>query len=51
MDRAMNDRLKKLKTMFCGKKCVLLGAGVSTMPLAKMLSELGAAVEVRDKKT
>lgn len=47
----MNDRLKKLKTMFCGKKCVLLGAGVSNMPLAKMLSELGAAVEVRDKKT
>ncbi len=47
----MNDRIEMLRKKFSGKRCVLLGAGVSNMPLAKMLTELGAAVEVRDKKT
>lgn len=47
----MRERLEDLKNMFCAKRCILLGAGVSNMPLAKMLTELGAAVEVRDKKT
>lgn len=36
---------------FRGKSCILLGAGVSNMPLAKMLCEMGAQVEVRDKKS
>ncbi len=36
---------------FKGKKVILLGAGVSNMPLARMLSEMGAEIEVRDKKT
>lgn len=40
-----------LKEMFCGKKVILLGAGVSNMPLAKMLCDMGACLEVRDKKT
>ena len=40
-----------LTEKFCGKSCILLGAGVSNMPLAKMLTELGAKVEVRDKKS
>lgn len=41
----------KLEDMFKGKKVILLGVGVSNMPLAKMLSELGAEIEVRDKKS
>ncbi len=36
---------------FRGKTAVLLGAGVSNMPLAEYLSLAGAAVTVRDKKT
>ena len=40
-----------LSPMFKGKKVILLGAGVSNMPLAKMLSQMGATIEVRDKKT
>lgn len=40
-----------LTEKFCGKSCILLGAGVSNMPLAKMLTEMGAKVEVRDKKS
>lgn len=40
-----------LKNMFRDKKVILLGAGVSNMPLAKMLSDMGALLEVRDKKT
>lgn len=40
-----------LTPIFNGKKVILLGAGVSNMPLARMLSEMGAKIEVRDKKT
>ena len=40
-----------LANMFRDKKVILLGAGVSNMPLAKMLSDMGASLEVRDKKT
>ena len=40
-----------LSKKFSGKKCILLGAGVSNMPLAKMLCGMGAEVEVRDKKS
>lgn len=40
-----------LSPVFCGKKVILLGAGVSNMPLARMLSKMGAEIEVRDKKT
>ena len=40
-----------LSAMFKGKKVILLGAGVSNMPLARMLSGMGAVLEVRDKKT
>ncbi len=36
---------------FKGKKAVLLGAGVSNMPLAEFLIGFGAKVEVRDKKS
>ena len=39
-----------LSPVFCGKKVILLGAGVSNMPLARMLSKMGAEIEVRDKK-
>lgn len=41
----------ELKTMFKDKKVILLGVGVSNMPLAGMLSDMGAHLEVRDKKT
>lgn len=40
-----------LSKKFSGKKCILLGAGVSNMPLAKMLCGMGAEVEVRDIKS
>ena len=40
-----------LTNVFCEKKVILLGAGVSNMPLARMLSKMGARIEVRDKKT
>ncbi len=40
-----------LKDRFYGKKAVLLGAGVSNLPLAEFLADFGAQVEVRDKKT
>jgi len=40
-----------LSPIFSGKKVILLGAGVSNMPLARKLSKLGAKIEVRDKKT
>ncbi|MBE6587905.1 MAG: UDP-N-acetylmuramoyl-L-alanine--D-glutamate ligase [Ruminococcaceae bacterium] len=40
-----------LSPVFKDKRVILLGAGVSNMPLARMLSEMGAKIEVRDKKT
>lgn len=40
-----------LKDRFNGKKVILLGAGVSNLPLAQFLADFGATVEVRDKKT
>lgn len=40
-----------LTSVFNGKKVILLGAGVSNMPLARMLSKMGAFIEVRDKKS
>ena len=40
-----------LSPVFAGKKVILLGAGVSNMPLARMLAKMGASIEVRDKKT
>lgn len=39
------------RKMFSGKTVVLLGAGVSNMPLAKVLSDSGAHLVVRDRKT
>ncbi len=42
---------KLLKDRFENKKVILLGAGVSNLPLAKFLSSFGAALEIRDKKT
>ncbi len=36
--------------MFSGKTVVLLGAGVSNMPLAQVLTEAGAHLVVRDRK-
>ena len=47
----MNHLSVDLSKKFSGKKCILLGAGVSNMPLAKMLCGMGAEVEVRDKKS
>ncbi len=38
------------KKIFAGKSVVLLGAGVSNMPLAKILIEAGAHLIVRDRK-
>ncbi|MBQ4066118.1 MAG: UDP-N-acetylmuramoyl-L-alanine--D-glutamate ligase [Clostridia bacterium] len=40
-----------LSPIFSEKKVILLGAGVSNMPLARMLSDMGAEIEVRDKKS
>ena len=40
-----------LKNMFSNKKVILLGAGVSNMPLSEMLSGMGARLEIRDKKS
>lgn len=37
--------------MFFGKTVVLLGAGVSNMPLAEVLANSGARLVVRDRKT
>lgn len=36
---------------FKDKRVILLGAGVSNMPLAKMLAQSGAFLEIRDKKS
>ena len=47
----MNNAIKVLSERFKNKKVVLLGAGVSNMPLAEFLSSFGAEIEVRDKKT
>ena len=47
----MNGIGEELKSRFCGKKVVLLGAGVSNAPLARFLSSYGASVEIRDKKS
>ena len=41
---------RELRERFEGKRCVLLGAGVSNAPLVRFLSSFGASVEVRDKK-
>lgn len=41
----------QLDKMFRGKRTALLGAGVSNMPLARMLCEKGAHVAVCDKKS
>ena len=40
---------KDLTPMFKNKKVILLGAGVSNMPLAGMLHSMGAKIEVRDE--
>ncbi len=47
----MKDIEKLLREKFENKKTVLLGAGVSNMPLAEFLADFGAKVEVRDKKS
>lgn len=47
----MKNTETALRNRFYGKKVILLGAGVSNLPLAKFLSDFGASVEVRDKKT
>lgn len=47
----MNDIKTVLKNRFNGKKVILLGAGVSNLPLSEFLISFGAEVEVRDKKT
>ena len=41
---------RELKNRFEGKRCVLLGAGVSNAPLVRFLASFGASVEIRDKK-
>lgn len=38
-----------LKNKFCAARCEVLGFGVSNVPLAYLLCELGATVTVRDK--
>ena len=35
---------------FCGKRCDVLGIGISNIPLIRMLSAVGAFVTARDKK-
>lgn len=47
----MKETEKLLREKFENKKAVLLGAGVSNMPLAEFLANFGAKVEVRDKKS
>lgn len=47
----MNKWESILKERFENKKVTLLGAGVSNKPLAGFLRNLGAEVEIRDKKT
>lgn len=40
-----------LRERFEDKKVILLGAGVSNLPLAEFIASFGAKVEIRDKKT
>lgn len=40
----------RLKNMLSGKRCALLGLGVSNLPLARILLDLGATLTVYDKK-
>ena len=40
-----------LRERFEDKKVILLGAGVSNLPLAEFIAFFGAKVEIRDKKT
>ncbi len=42
---------EELKAMFGSKKVILLGIGISNMPLAYMLTNMGAKIEIRDKRT
>ncbi len=40
-----------LTPMFKNKKVILVGAGITNRPLASMLAEMGAEIEIRDRKT
>ncbi len=39
-----------LLSSFSSRRCAVLGAGVSNLPLVRLLREAGAAIEVRDKR-
>lgn len=47
----MKNAKQILSERFKDKKVILLGAGVSNLPLAEFLHGFGAQVEIRDKKT
>lgn len=51
MKKYINERLCAYKEFLCGKKCAVLGIGISNIPLIKFLLECGASVVARDKKS
>lgn len=40
-----------MKSRFSGKRCAVLGVGVSNLPLIRLLCAAGATVEARDKRS
>lgn len=47
----MNQKLENFKNDMKGKSVTVLGIGISNLPLIKYLTELGAKVNARDKRT
>lgn len=50
MSEYINEKLAVYTRFLSGKRCAVLGAGISNIPLIRFLLESGAAVTVRDKK-
>ena len=43
--------LTECREKFAGKRCTVLGIGVSNLPLCRFLAEMGATLTARDKKS
>lgn len=50
MKEYFNEKLLAYKEFLCGKRCAVLGIGVSNIPLIKFLLDCRAQVVARDKK-
>jgi UDP-N-acetylmuramoylalanine--D-glutamate ligase len=50
MENNTNQKLEAYAHFLSGKRCAVLGVGISNLPLIKFLLECGATINARDKK-